>query len=688
MPIRRHLSKLIPICLACATFPASADSEATLSGITVKGQGFSEKDNPYSTQHFSQEDIRERQVTHVEKLYREVPGMEVRDLQYGSVANTIILRGFGGGGHGGDIGFVMDGIPLNEAASHADGYADLGVLVPLEIGSMNIYRGPVSALYGNFNRAGAVVLESRKGGQYLETDLKYGSFNTTDAQVAAGGKLGAADANMAAQLVDSSGFRPGTQSHRATVSGRVAFDVSRDTQLAVSSRLHSAKADTASVITAAQYDGTVRNFYDRDPNVQNDGTDKSFLTLRGDLSHTINENLRALTYLYSTQQSFTRYFSRLTAVNTWNQRMEDYVRDVVGYGANLNGNTTLFGSPLRWVTGIERSEETTHYKYADFLNNRNFTAATVAAGASGTQDRKLAINSTGLFVQGEWVPSPYFRPTLGLRHDRINGGCATVGAESVTGANAQCNNMPVMARSSPKLGVRSTLMPKVVEARASHSEGFQIPNTSTGQAYTAGLSVGPTTFKQDEIGLTLTPHSDLFIDIAGYRILSSGEIQDPTGTLNYVNIGATRRTGIETEIRYTPTSWLELSAALSRISSQITNSGTAANIGQPVTGVPRNMSTLTAVVRPTGQTAVTLTQRAIGSYPLNTPATVYYGGYRVVDLMASYDLERKGGRSRIYAQIANLTDRHYATSAGFGNGTTTYNIAPPRTLTIGAALDF
>jgi outer membrane receptor protein involved in Fe transport len=694
-PLYRARAALLPALVVISAWGnANADTPpkpVTLDSVVVKGQAMSASpDQPYSVQSFSQEDIRERQLTHVEKLYREVPGMEVRDLQYGSVANSITLRGFGGGGHGGDIGFVIDGIPLNEAASHADGYADLGVLIPLEIGSMTIYRGPVSALYGNFNRAGAIVLESRKGGSYLESDLKYGSFNTLDAQIAAGGKLGVGNANGAAQIVSSDGFRPGTTSHRATLAGRVSFDLSKQTQLAISSRLHSARADTASVITKAQYDGTVRGFYERDPNVQNDGTDKGFFTLRGDLSHTLNENLRVLGFAYSTQQTFTRYFTRITGAGpAWNQRMEDYDRGVTGFGASLNGQTTLAGSRLNWVAGAERYSEQTKFRYADFLNNRNFTAATVAAGGSGTQNRKLTINSTALFAQGEWALSPYFRPSLGLRSDRIDGNCRVMGAESVTGGSAQCNNMPAMSRTSPKIGVRSTLLPRVVEARASHSEGFQIPNTSSGQAYTAGLSAGPTTFAQNEIGLTLTPHPAWFVDVAAYVIKSSGEIQEvPAGSLNFINVGSTRRAGTEAEIRFTPADWIDLTAALSSTSSRIENSATAASIGQPVTGVPKSMSTLSATFRPHADTTISLIHRDVGRYPLNTPATIYYDGYRTLDLMASYQTTRAGSRNRFYVQITNLTDRKYATSAGISSGTQTYNIAPPRTVTIGATLDF
>ena len=45
-------------------------------------------------------------------------------------------------------------------------------------------------------------------------------------------------------------------------------------------------------------------------------------------------------------------------------------------------------------------------------------------------------------------------------------------------------------------------------------------------------------------------------------------------------------------------------------------------------------------------------------------------------------------KRRLYAQIANATDRRYATSAGVTSGLRTYNPAPPRTIMVGLAFDF
>lgn len=692
---------LLSMALAClVNGQARADTaarEVTLDSVVVKGQALSlSPHQPYSSQQFSQEDFRERQVSQPQQLFREIPGMEVRGLGYGGVADSMTLRGFSGGGHGGDIGFVFDGIPLNEASSHADGYADLNVVVPLELEAMNVYRGPVSALYGNFNRAGVVALESRKGGDYLETDLRLGSFKTVDLQAATGTRIGGATVNAAAQFYDSDGYRAQSANRHATVAARAAFEVSAATGFAVSGRLHNARADTASVISQAQYDSD-GNFFNKNPNVQNDGTDKDFFTLRGDLSHAFSPELKGLLFAYTTRQSFTRYFSRLTNAVTWQQRSEDYVREVTGYGANLNGDRKLMGKPFKWVAGIESYREETLYKYADALDNRGFTANTLTAGVAGgvgTLNRNLTIKSASLLGQAEWLIDPLFRPSFGLRRDVLDGGCERRGIETRTGASAQCGDMSSFAVNTPKLGLRSSLVPGVVEARASLAEGFALPSDAA--KFTAGLGVEPTKFKQTELGLTLTPGALWFIDIAGFRIDSRDEVAlTDAATLSYSNIGKTRRNGVEAEIRFTPADWFEASAMLARTRTKVLESlpSTPYLVGAEITGVPRHLATVNLTLRPSAGLAVTATARSVGAYAIRQPTatldTAYYGGYKTIDLMVSYEPSRKAGkRQRYYAQIANLTDRRYATSSGITSGVQTYNPAPPRSLMLGASLDF
>jgi outer membrane receptor for ferrienterochelin and colicin len=134
---------------------------ASLQAVEVKGQTVRGASAAYTTTVIEAEDIANAHASHPQELLRQVPGMNVQNYQLSGVGDAIVMRGFGGGGHGGDVGVVLDGIPLNEAMSHADGYVDLGVIVPLEMERIRIYKGPVSALYGNFNRAGLMAIETR-----------------------------------------------------------------------------------------------------------------------------------------------------------------------------------------------------------------------------------------------------------------------------------------------------------------------------------------------------------------------------------------------------------------------------------------------------------------------------------------------------------------------------------------------
>src|SRR5690606_37382840 len=131
------------------------DAQANeLSTIVIKGQRFLPEQSGFTANVIDQDEIRARHITQMQELYREIPGMSVRNLGLGGVADNITMRGFAGGGHGGDIGVAIDGISLNEAMSHADGYADQNVVVPLEIERMTVFKGPSSSLYGSYNRGG------------------------------------------------------------------------------------------------------------------------------------------------------------------------------------------------------------------------------------------------------------------------------------------------------------------------------------------------------------------------------------------------------------------------------------------------------------------------------------------------------------------------------------------------------
>lgn len=652
--------------------PGYAQERATLEEIIVKGQLMRSEDTPFSANVLSSEQVREQAYADVDELFRLVPGMAVRDLQLGSVASSIVIRGFGGGGHGGDLGAVIDGIPLNEAMSHADGYVDLSVIVPLEIDSFTVLKGPVSALYGNFNRGGLVNIQTRKGGEYAETDLSIGSFETTDLQAAYGGALGdRQQLNLAAQVYRTESYRPQSDTDRATLAGRWAFDASDALQIAISSRWLESDSDSASYLTREQFDADPRGI---DPRTQNDGAQKDFLTLRADVNYAIAPDLKLLTFAYTTQQEFTRWFSRPTDVSAWRQREETYDRSVLGAGTSLNGLWSGGAIPLRYIAGIETFRESTEFKFFDGLDHRQRLAP-----AQSNRDSEL--NSISAFAEVEADLHPLAQVALGVRADRFTGGCERLGPET---GDDPCGSLNRAEHASPKIGLRSQLT-DWLQLRASWAEGFALPNGFVKYSV-GGQPLDETVFRQTEIGARIDAGEMLTFDVAAFRLTSDGEVRNVSPGV-YENYGATLRRGIEASAMWRPLERLEIHAVYGLSDTEVQKNGDARLVGLTVPGVPENSASVEARVMPLAGWTFSAAWRHVGEYEVDALNTLQADSYDVLDLGVGY-VHDSVRSFRIYARVDNVTDRRYATSVSLIGGQELLAPGAPRAYRAGIQFNF
>ncbi len=666
---------------ADAAIQLAQASPVQLSQVVVKGQRFAPETSGFTANVIEQDTIRERHVGNIQELFREVPGMSVNGLGLGGVADNLVMRGFANGGHGGDIGMVIDGIPLNEAMSHADGYVDQNVIIPLELEKMTVFKGPSSALYGNYNRGGTIAFESRKGGDYRELDLKAGSFGTVDLQGALGVPLGDGhEGNFAAQLYRSDGFRQQSKTEQGTVAGRLGFKLGGDTTLAISGRAHQGRWDSASYITEEQNNSSGRRF-DKDPRVQNDGGKKDFYTGRIDLSTPLTQDIDLLAYGYFTRQTFTRSFSRPVSAAEWRQREEDYDRDVLGAGVSLNGLNTVAGSDLNWILGTEYVDESTRYNFRDGLDNRQNTPLTTG-GTLPYLDRDYGSKAFSVYGQAEWNLSPMFRPILGLRYDSMTGDCHARPDEILGGTT--CGDMPRYTHTSPKIGIRSTWSP-MVDTRVSYSEGFQLP-PSDARYGPNGQSLDPTVLRQVEAGITLKPLDGLFVDAALFRIDTSNEVRSLGGGV-YENFGKTRRQGIELDLGYAVTRNFDLSAALTWMDTKVLQHADPSIEGQAVPSVPRRTALLRGTYRFDNGWAADLALQHNSGYPVSPDGSKTLDGFTVADLTISYERKFWGQNQRFYLAINNLTNRQYSTNSFIMGGQQLYAPAAPRSFMVGVNLN-
>ncbi len=95
-----------------------------------------------------------------EDLLRQVPGLTL--VQHGSEGkgHQFFLRGFDAA-HGADLEITVAGLPVNEWSNiHAQGYIDLGFVIPELVRGLEVTKGPFGVEQGPFAMAGAADLRT------------------------------------------------------------------------------------------------------------------------------------------------------------------------------------------------------------------------------------------------------------------------------------------------------------------------------------------------------------------------------------------------------------------------------------------------------------------------------------------------------------------------------------------------
>ncbi len=700
-----HLRKCI---LATAIFGVSAGVCAEgvdLGKITVKGEGMREADRSFTVNTIDQDRIGAQRWENTLSILEQVPGFDAHAYQHGGIADSFSIRGFPSGGHGSDAGMVLDGISLNEGESHADGYGDTSVIMPIEIESAQVYKGPVSPLYGNFARSGVLAFNTRKGGEYTDVHLGAGSYETYDAQAAFGMRVGQIQLNGAMQGYSTQGWREHTEYNKMNASFRAGYEISDATDIALSVRGHGSRWNAPNYITHEQFiDNDQRRLENPYTKLQEDEGSKEFDAQRIDLNHTFSEDLRMLAWVWRTAGSFTRYQTGLNVANATAaaanpstnpatmtaaervafmdpnnpngirsvapQRVQIHDREATAFGASLNGTKPVLGIASNWVVGAEYYDEEVERERWNTVNRARYEDIPV-------WDDEYNIKSLALYGQMDLDLHPLFRPTLGFRYDDFSGNRLN----QITGVRTDMNSYDHF---SPKLGVRSAISNNW-ELRVSAANGFALPQGDA--KYNPDINVDTVEFWQYEIGINGAPTPQWYLDLAVFMIETTDEIMEVTPG-DFQNFGETTRTGIEGEIRYFPAAVnnLEVYTSFGIFDSEIDKHVNTTLEGKTIPRMAKHTATAGVRYAPPVGWGGNLSLRSVGSWYTDDANTVEYDGYEVLNGSVFYIFQTDTGRSgRIYLDVNNILDEEYSqyVAGNFNGNPASYSPRPPTNVMIG-----
>lgn len=153
----------------------SSDEVIELGKVLVKGERVYSTASSRSIRDF---DLNVRPVSTAQDMLQLAPGLVIAQHAGGGKAEQIFLRGFDAD-HGTDIAILSDGTPVNMVShGHGQGYADIHFAIPELVESIDVFKGPYFARYGNFSTAGSIQFRTKDKIDGNMLKIEGGKFNT------------------------------------------------------------------------------------------------------------------------------------------------------------------------------------------------------------------------------------------------------------------------------------------------------------------------------------------------------------------------------------------------------------------------------------------------------------------------------------------------------------------------------
>ncbi|MGQ0577685.1 MAG: TonB-dependent receptor family protein [Betaproteobacteria bacterium] len=718
-------------CLALSLFAAGAvlaqegsiqTAPIVVTPTRVEQSSF---DLPVAVNAIDAETIQEaRPAVNISETLVRVPGVVVQNRETFAQEQQIIVRGFGARAGFGvrGIKLLADGIP----ASTPDGQGGTGLFDLGSARSIEVLRGPFSALYGN--HSGGVVQIFTEDGPERPTVTPYfsaGSYDTWRAGTKFGGQAG--NLNYIANLshYETDGYRDHSAARKDQFNSK--FDVRLNEHSALTlvlNYLNQPDNEDPLGLTAAQ---VAQNPSQTTPDTTagaipgisladrfNTGRNLSNLQTGAVYETAVNDQDRLRFLAYVGRRSNDSYLAVGTDSVTTSGGVSILDRDFYGLGARWTRNSTLVSRPITVTLGADYDSATDARK--GYVND-NGTATFLKRDEDNTAD------SAGAYIQTEWLFAEQWSASAGLRYTKVDfesadhyvcRGPTNVTAPTLpvcpgaftSGSTAAVNPDDSGSVShdawTPVAGLVFKATP-VLNFYASAGKSFETP-TLIELAYRPDGSPGlnfalePSTSNHYELGTKMFVGTHSLLEAAVFQIDTEKEIvvaSNSGGRQAFKNAGDTQRRGAELSVNaalgygftgYVSATYLEANFEESFTScSGIPCVAFTVPAGNRIPAVPRyNVYTDLAWRHLTWGFSTGLEVRWQGGVAVDDLNSEFADSYVVTAIRAQF--EQRSGEWRLteFARVDNLLDEQYigAVLVNDGNGRF-YAPAADRNFTVG-----
>jgi iron complex outermembrane receptor protein len=539
--------QLFILIASIASSQAYAENPISLAPVVVTATKNAQNsfDLPVAIDVVEKKDIQDGQMQMLlsESLIR-VPGITAQNRNNQAQDPQISSRGFGSRSSFGVRGIrvYVDGIPL----TMPDGQGQPGVVDLSAIKSIEVMRGPFSALYGN-SSGGVIQMLSEDAPKTAEVGatVMFGSNNTKRQVLKAAGTTENIEYLLDASNFETDGYRDHSAGKKQAATAKFKINFDEDTKLTTLVNWFDQSAQdpsglprdavTGAAATPSAFSnpkGVANAVINADTRVKRSHTQIGF-----NLSHVFNENnaINATAYVGSRENE------QILATNSagTNARASIISREFYGSDLRWDNKGVIFSKPYNLSFGVN------YGKSSDARLDKNIQGTNLGLN----RDEDNIVDNFDQYIQGKLSVLDSVDIHAGLRHTNVT--------LQVNDHLPPDNGGSVeYQKTTPVIGAVWKVTP-IFNLYANYGRGFETPTfieaaySTTAANSTPNLSLKPSESRNIEIGAKAFLGDNTQANLNLFRVTTDDELvvsASDAGRSVYTNASRTKRTGAELSI--------------------------------------------------------------------------------------------------------------------------------------------
>ncbi len=509
-------------------------------------------DLPVAIDVVTKKDIQDGQLqmTLSESLIR-VPGITAQNRNNQAQDPQISSRGFGSRSAFGVRGVrvYVDGIPL----TMPDGQGQPGVVDLSAIKSVEVMRGPFSALYGN-SSGGVIQMFTEDAPEKPEVGgtIMFGSYNTKRQILNATGTADGVEYLFNASNFETDGYREHNSGKKEQATAKFKFHLSDDTKLTTLVNWFDQ--------TAQDPLGLTKQVAQSDPKsagvgavTSNTRVYRSHTQVGFNLDHKLNQknSINVITYVGNRENE--QYLSLPSNPPVLaNGRASEISREFWGADLRWNNQGKIANKAYSVSLGINYGKSSDDRLD---INADNGIKRVVGSPFSLNRSEENISTNFDRYIQGKLSATDNIDIHAGLRRTKVK---LTIKDKFITGTSSNGDNSGNVQynKTTPVIGALWKVNPRL-NLYTNYGKGFETPTfieagfNSVLPNATPNLDLKPSESENFEIGAKAFITDDTLANLTLFYVKTSDEIvtsQSAGGRSVFTNAGKTKRNGIELSV--------------------------------------------------------------------------------------------------------------------------------------------